>query len=61
MAKLCIQHNEVFIGATQYPDRKKPSFVVERGNEAIVLGSFRNVEAVDEFENALKELLGGGE
>lgn len=58
MAKLGIECNGVFVGAMSFPDRKKPCFVVERGNEAILLGTFRNVKAVEEFEKALKELLG---
>lgn len=56
-----IQGNGVYIGARHYPDRKNASLVVERGNEALVLCSFRNEEMVGEFEKALKELLGGGE
>lgn len=57
MAKLGIENNGVFIGAMNFPDRKRPAFIVERGNTAIVLGTFRNVEMVEEFEKALKDLL----
>ena len=57
MEKLGIQKNGVFIGAMNIPNRKKPCFVVERGNEVIVLGAFNNVEMVNEFEEALKSML----
>jgi hypothetical protein len=56
-----IQGNGIFLGEMHFPDRKNASLVVARGNEALVLGSFRNEEMVGEFEKALKELLGGGE
>lgn len=58
---IMLNGNGVSIGAIHFPDRKKASLVVQRGNEALVLGSFRNEEMVDEFEKGLKELLGGGE
>jgi hypothetical protein len=56
-----IGNEKIYIGVRHFPDRKKPSFVVERGNQAVVLGSFINEHAVEEFEKGLKELLGGGE
>lgn len=56
--KVGIQNNEIFVGAIHFPDRKKPCLIVERGNQALVLGSFRNEEMVEEFEKALKEILG---
>ena len=58
MANVGIECNGVFIGAMTIPGKKKPCFIVERGNQAIVLGSFRNDKAMEEFEKALKELLG---
>lgn len=58
MARIGIEHNGVFICAMNIPGRYKPCLVVERGNEAIVLGTFKNVEMVKEFEKALRELLG---
>ncbi len=57
MAKLGIEHNGVFIGAMNLPGNKKPCLVVERGNQITMLASFRNVEMVEEFEKALKDLL----
>ena len=59
MAKVGIEHNGVFVGAMSFPDRKKPCFVVERGNQCVVLGSFIDADRVDLFEQALRELLGG--
>jgi hypothetical protein len=61
VAKLGIKHNGVFIGAVSYPDRKRPCLVVQRGNEAVVIGTFSNVSSVLYFEDALKEILGVGE
>lgn len=57
MAKLGIENNGVFIGVMNIPNRKKPCLVVERGNEAIVLGTFYNVQMIKVFEKALKDLL----
>ncbi len=57
MAQIGIKHNGVFIGAMSIPNRTKPCFVVERGNQALILGTFRNEQMVEEFEKALKELL----
>ena len=58
MAKLGIENNGVFIGAMNLPNNKKPCFVVERKNTIVKLGTFSNVEAVTDFEIALKELIG---
>lgn len=58
MAKVGIEHNGVFIGAVSYPDRKKPCLVVQRGNEAVIIGTFNNVSCVQHFEEAIRELLG---
>lgn len=57
MAKIGIEHNGVFIGAMNFPDRKKPCFVVERGNQCVIIGTFSNAECVDCFERALRDLL----
>lgn len=53
-----IRGADVFIGVRECPDRKKPCFVVERDNEIIVLGTFRNESMVDEFEKAILEIAG---
>lgn len=49
-------NKDVFIGVRHYPGRKKPCLVIERGNEGLVLGTFRNEKMTEEFEKALKEL-----
>ena len=62
MAKVGIERNGIFIGAMNFPDRKKPCLVIERGNTCEVIGSFIDAERVDHFEKALRELMGiGGE
>lgn len=62
MAKLGIMNNGVFIGAMQLPDRKRPSLVIERGNQCIVIGSFNNnTTAIEEFEKGLTEFIARGE
>ena len=60
MARLGIEYNGVFIGAQSYPDRKKPCLVVQRGNEAIIVGTFNNANCVETFGKALQEMLKGG-
>ena len=59
MSEIGIECNGIFIGAMSFPDRKKPCLVVQRGNVGTVIGTFRNVNAVEEFEIALREMLGG--
>lgn len=56
MKSVGIANKDIFIGVRHYPDRKKPCLVIERGNEALVLGTFRNEQMVDEFEKALTKL-----
>ena len=58
MAKVGLEYGGVFIGAVSYSDRKKPCLVVQRGNEAVVIGTFSNVSSVQYFEDALREMLG---
>lgn len=58
--KVGIQNNGVFIGAMSFPDRKKPCLIVERENQAILLGSFVDEARVEEFGKALEELMGVG-
>ena len=58
MAKIGIENNGVFIGAMNIPDRKKPCIVVERGNECVVLGTFRDAMCVGYLEEAFRDLLG---
>lgn len=48
---------DLFVGAIQYPDRKCPSLVVQRGSQAIVLGHFHDDMSVDLFADAIAEIL----
>lgn len=58
MAKVGIAHNGIEICAMSFSDRKKPCLCVCRGNEIIVIGTFNNAGCVDEWEKALRQLLG---
>lgn len=49
---------ELFIGSEQYPDRKCPALIVQRGNSAVVIGYFKNDASVDYFQKALFEFFG---
>lgn len=61
MAKdIMVIRKGISIGAIHFPDRKNASLVVQRGNEGLVLGSFRNEDMVDEFRKALEEMFGRG-
>lgn len=46
---------DLFIGSEQYPDRKRPALIVQRGNSAVVIGYFKNDASVDYFQKALFE------
>ena len=46
---------ELFIGSEQYPDRKRPALIVQRGNSAVVIGYFKSDACVDYFKKALFE------
>ena len=52
------ERNGVFIGAMNFPDRKKPCLVIERGNTCEVIGSFIDEERVEHFKKALREMMG---
>lgn len=58
MATIGLECHGVFIGAMDFPDRKKPCLVVERGNEIAIIGTFNNVNCVEFFGDAIKQLLG---
>ena len=53
-----IGNAEIFIGAEQWPDRKRPSLVVQRGNCSNIIGSFKSDECVEFFDAALRVLFG---
>lgn len=57
MAKIGIENNGIFIGAMSFPDRKKPCLVIERGNSALIIGTFTDEQRVNYFGEALEELL----
>lgn len=54
-----LTNGKTSIGAYQFPDRKRPSLCVEKGNKIMVYGSFHNIEQANEFMNELGDLLGG--
>lgn len=49
---------ELFIGSEQYPDRKRPALIVQRGNCAVVIGYFKDDACVEYFKEALFEFFG---
>jgi hypothetical protein len=57
MGKMLVKGN-MRIGAMQFPDRKLPSIVVERGNEGCVYGHFHSIEGADEFMEILAGMVG---
>lgn len=61
MAKVGIERKGLYIGAMNFPDRKKTCLVVERGNTCVVIGTFRNAESVEYFGEVLEEFFGVGE
>lgn len=46
--------DKTIIAVRHYPDRKKPCLVIEHGNQALVIATFRNNGMV----NVLKKLIG---
>ena len=57
MAKV-LTNGKVSIGAYMFPDRKRPSLCIEKGNEISVYGTFHNKEEANEFMNELGKLCG---
>lgn len=53
-----LTNGKISIGAYQFPDRKRPSLCIEKGNEILVYGSFHNQEQASEFMNELGKLCG---
>lgn len=53
-----LTNGDVKIGAYQFPDRKRPSLCIEKGNKILVYGSFHNKEQANEFMNELGKLCG---
>ncbi len=61
MAKVGIERKGLYIGAMNFPDRKKPCLVVERGNSCTIIGTFKNEESVEYFGEVLEEFFWVGE
>lgn len=59
MAKVGVGNNDLYVGSMKFPDRKRHSLVVQRGNQVYVIGQFKSIECVGMFSEALKELFGG--
>ena len=53
-----LTNGKISIGAYQFPDRKRPSLCIEKGNQILVYGSFHNKEQATEFMNELGKLCG---
>ena len=53
-----LTNGKISIGAYQFPDRKRPSLCVEKGNQILVYGSFHNQKQATEFMNELANLVG---
>ena len=53
-----LTNGKISIGAYQFPDRKRPSLCVEKGNLIFVYGSFHNQEQASDFMNELGQLCG---
>lgn len=49
---------DVSVGATKFPDRKRPALFIMEGNTAQVYGYFNNDECAILFMQKLAELLG---
>lgn len=50
---------DLFIGALQLPDRKRPSFVIRVGDQVNILGSFKSEECVEQWVRALIHMFEG--
>ena len=59
MAEVGLGNNELYVGSMKFPDRKRHSLVVQRGNQVYVIGQFKSRECVDMFAEALKEMFDG--
>jgi hypothetical protein len=61
MSIVGIGNKEVIICVRHFPGRKKPCLVIERGNQGLVVGTFRNEQMTEEFEKAIIEIFGEAE
>lgn len=53
-----LTNGKISIGAYKFPDRKRPSLCIEKGNQILVYGSFHNEEQASEFMGELGKLCG---
>ena len=56
--EIVISKGDVSIGAAEYPDRKRPAIIVQKGNYAVVYGYFRDIDSARTFMNELAQLIG---
>lgn len=55
---IILTNGNISIGAYQFPDRKRPSLCIEKGNHICVYGSFHSQAQASEFMNELGKLCG---
>ncbi len=58
LREIVISKGDVSIGAAEYPDRKRPAIIVQKGNSAGVYGYFRDIDNARAFMNELAQLVG---
>lgn len=61
MPKVLTYGGETKIGAYMFPDRKRPSLCIQKGNVITVYGTFNGIEQADNFMNELADFLGAKE
>lgn len=58
MPRVLLTDGNVKIGAYSLPGRKRPALCIEQNGVIHVYGSFNNLDAANEFMDALGELVG---
>ena len=56
--EIVLSKGDVRIGAIEYPDRKRPAIIVQKGNSAGVYGYFRDFTSARLFMYELAQLVG---
>lgn len=54
-----LSRNGVSIGVENFPDRKKPCLVVQKGNVGVIVASFSSKENADYFKLKVYQMLDG--
>ena len=54
-----ISRNGIGIGIAQFPDRKRPSLYVQKGNVNIIVASFNSEEGAEYFRENVMRMLDG--